>query len=345
MRALVCVWLALLSTSARDIAQRDPSTEAYLELVVRYASGERPATTAELARWPLNDLQKALRDLRVVLPIVSRRLDLSEVTLVATAMAFHVDVARRADTLATAEAFLVLGGKLAELLPESDDVLRFGGRWHHAAGTTMFGFSRTAEALGHFEVARALLPKDASILLALGSAHEIEGVVEARHRATAPASANERLRKAAQLYAAALAIQPDLDEARVRLARTQWLLQEPKTAAQTIGDLPDRVSSAYLRYIGLLIAGGIQEALGRRDEGLARYEQAATMCRRCPAVMLALSHARLVDGKRDAARDIVARLVTDDLWPPADDPWWAYQQGQWHAIDTLVEHLRQAVPK
>ena len=352
--------LAVASFAPLDAGQRDVSTEAYLALVVRYSSGEHEAVASELATWPLKDLQKALRDLPAVLPGVSKRQEISETALVGTAMAAHVHVARRANRTEEVEAYLALGHRLAELLPKGEHVSRFKGRWHHAAGTTIFGFSRTADALRQFESAHALVPNDARILLALGSAHESEGSVLARRGAGSDArptgqgrednrpteeTAPVRLRRAAKLYEAALAVEAGLDEARLRLARTQWLLQQPALAAETIGDLPDRVSIPYLRYIGLLLDGGIKEALGRRADGIVRYREAAALCHRCPSVMLAFSHALLRAGQRDAARDIVKRIVADDLWPPADDPWWAYQQGQWHAIDAILEQLRREVPK
>ena len=345
MRALVLLLLAVLAPTGRQVSPRDFTTEAYLELVVRYSAGQHDAVAADLAAWPVRDLQKALHDLRAVLPVASRRLDVSEASLVGTAMSLHVDVARRSERAETADAFLVLGSRLAVLFPKRDDVLRFAGRWHHAAGTTMFGFSRVADALGWFEMARTLTPDDARLLLALGSAHEIEGAVLARQREADPSGAHARLRIAAQLYEAALAGDPALDEARIRLARTQWLLQDPGKAADTIADLPDRTDSAYLRYIALLVAGGVQDALGRSHDALVRYERAAASCGRCPSALMALSNARLVAGQRNAARDIVTRVVTDDHWPPPDDPWWVYQQGQWHAIDAIVERLRREVPK
>ena len=338
--------LALLVAAASPVliaaTQREASTEAYLALIVRYVWGEHDAVTREVAAWPLEKLQVALRDLPLVLPVVSRRHDIPGATLVATATVLHVDIARRANTDEAVDRNLALGQRLSDLLPLEDDggpVTRFRGRWHHAAGTVLCGSSRPVDARRHLEIARKLRPDDSGILLGLGSVGEVEAWIER------PERAQEHLAQAAALFEAALAMRPDLDEARIRLARIQFLLGRVEVAARTIGPALERAEGPYFHYLARLIGGGISDAQGRFDEAIARYREAHASCRRCPAAAVGLSHALLATGNRTAARELVAAVVKDDEWPPPGDPWWIYQQGQWREIDAILDTLRQEIPK
>lgn len=336
MRDVLVLLLAAASAAPIGTQQRDASTEAYLALIVRYSWGEHAAVTGEVALWSLDGLQLALRDLPLVLPVVSKRHEVSEAALVATAMAVHVDVARRAKMNEEVDRHLALGQHLSKLLPGEnvpDEVTRFKARWHHAAGTVLCGFSRPHDARAHFDAARQLRPGDGGILLALGSVHEVEE------------PGPERLARAASLYEAALAATPDLQEARLRLARIQYVSGRPADAAATIGPALQRAEGAYLRYLAWLIGAGISASQGRVDEAIARYREARTNCRRCPSAIIGLSHALLGRGDREVARGLVREIVTDEVWPPPSDPWWGYQQAQWHAVDDILERLRREVPK
>lgn len=336
MRGLL---LALVAAGTLGSGSRQATTEAYLALVLQYSRGEHAPAASALARWTVDDLQRALRDLRIVLPGLSKRQEVSEAALVATAMVVHLDIARQSDTNEEADRHLAIGQRLSELLPPegTDGTAHFRARWHHAAGVVLFGFSRPDAARRQLDAARALRPGDSAVLLALGSAYEIDD--------SSGGSADERLAEAAKLYEASLVGAPASTEARLRLARTQHLLGRLDAAAATVAPVLAVEGTLYLRYLARLIGAGISDAQGRADEAAARYREARSLCDRCPSAMLGLSRALLRAGNREEARALVDRLVADGRWLPPGDPWWMYRQGQWHEIERIVRALREAVPK
>lgn len=341
MRPLSVLLLAAAAAAPLSMAQRDVRAgEAYLDHVLRYHSGERRAVTAELAAWSPDDLEFALRGLPAALVIVTEKARISQPTVVASAMAMHVEIARRADGAEQIGLHLSIGQRLSDLLPHDEPSKSFRARWHLLAGTLMFSLSRPAEALQQFEIARDLRPQDPGILLALGSVHEMERSIRGRGNVL-----DEHLREAIGLYRSALATAPDLHEARLRLARTHYLLGDFAAAATAIAAIDRRATDGHLRYLTVLIGGSIAESAGRLDEAIDRFRQARALCRDCHSATLALSQALVRTGDRAAANELVDRLVNDAAWPPPMDPWWVYQQGQWHSIDGMLEQLRREVPK
>lgn len=368
MRTALAI-LLVVSASSLAASQRDASpVDAYLDLVRRYHSGEEVAVVTELSRWAIEDLERAVRALPRTLHIrtlratesgttVSEKAEIGQATVVATAMVAHAHVARRADSADDGERHLAIGLRLSELLPPTEPSNGFRARWHLVAGTVIFGFSNPAKALHQFEMARRLRPADPAILLAAGSAHETEGSILARHssaqrpaptkqlRGTRQKTARERLHEAAELYRAVLASTPDSHEARLRLARTQYLMGQVDGAAADVAVPPHSISDPYLRYLTLLIGGSIHEAAGRLDDAIVKYREARSLCNGCHSATLALSQALLRAGDRDTAYDLVDRLVNVTLLPPRSDPWWVYQLGQWQFIDAMLDQLRREVPQ
>ena len=349
--AVLAAVSAPLAAAPRDAAIGD----AYLALVVRYHAGDRTAVTSDLASWDTADLEAAFRALPTALGIASEREGVSRTALVATAIVAHLDVVRRAETTRDLDRHLAAGQRLTDLLPVDKPAMDFKAGWYHAAGTVMFRLSKYDAARQQFEMARRLRPGDPAILLALGSAHEIEGTMRLRQRVE-PAllgaqsdgarqeSAEDRLEQAADLYRAAIAMAPDLYEARLRLARTRYLQGRVDAADAEAGALAAQVTDGHLRYLTLLIGGGISESAGRQREAVDKYRGARALCRGCQSATLALSQILLRMGDRKGARDLVDRLVNVSAWPVPDDPWLDYQMGQWYRIEAMLEQLRGEVP-
>lgn len=345
MARLLLLLLAGCTSAPLAAAQRDVrAAEAYLAHVLRYRAGEYGQVTGALATWSQDDLRLALRGLPAALVSVSRKERIGQPTLVGNAMAMHAHIARNAESAAEIARHLSIGQRLSDLLPVDDAAQAFRARWHLVAGTIVLSLSRPAEALPHFEVARELRPEDPAILLAVGSVHEMQASVGARSKASG-VDATGRLREVLELYAAALSRAPDLHEARLRLARIHHLLGDVESAARLIEAIDRAATDAHLRYLTLLIEGSIAEAAGLREQAIAKYSQARASCRGCQSATLALSQAFVRTGKRVVAQELIEHLLDEDVWPLPADPWWVYQQGQWHSVDRLLDQLRREVPK
>lgn len=313
---------------------------AYLEQVLHYHSGQEDAVTRALETWSADDLQLALRGLPAALTTAREGRPISKPTAVSVAMTMHIDIARRAEISDRISLHLGIGQRLSDLLPREQPASAFTARWHLLAGTVLFSLSRPADALAQFELARSLNPEDPEVLLAIGSVHET-----GRLSVGPTTESGEGLNAAIALYRAALAKAPNLHEARLRLARTHSLLGDLDAAADVIAGVDTRALSPHLRYLTVLIGGGIAEAAGRGDEAVRRYEEARALCRGCQSATLALSRTNLRAGNRAAAHQLVESLVHESPWPTPADPWWTYQQGQWHSNDRMFAQLRREVLK
>jgi len=315
------------------------AAEDYLAHVVRYHTGSHAPSAKEIARWSASDLRRALRGLPHVLDSVVATVKVGKSALVGSAMTMHADIARSSGAGEVIGLHLSIGIRLADLLPE-EGTAAFRAQWHLLAGTLMLSLTRPSDASRQFEAAYELQPRDPDILLAVGSLLEFEASLERGER-----ERQNRLKKAVDHYQSALSASSDLYEARLRLARAQHLLGEVTDAAATIGALDERAASRYLRYATLLIRGSINESQGRMAQAVADYREAYAICGVCQSASVALSHALLRSGDRDAARAIVRQLLSDDTSRLRGDPWWGYQQAQWHASDRMLERLRRVVPQ
>jgi tetratricopeptide (TPR) repeat protein len=358
-RALAALFLVLAGTAPAAASQGGANPgEAYLTLAIRYYTGERDAAVEALVELGSSELDAALRALPAALRATPLESDLNRTTLIAAAMVAHVDVVARAYTVFGLERHLAAGQRLADLLAAENGAASaaFRAQWHLAAGTAMLRLARCDEARQQFETARGLRPDDPAILLALGSAHESIGStglradvepVETRPRPSREAgrqTPDEHLRQATAHYREALARAPDLYEARLRLARSLQLQGRVAEADVEAKMLDTRIADEHLRYLTLLVAGSISEAAGRADDALAKYRGARVLCRGCHSATLALSHALLRTGDRNAAREVVSQLASIRTWPMPADPWLDYLKGQWHRFDSMLERLQFELP-
>jgi tetratricopeptide (TPR) repeat protein len=305
-----------------------------------------------------SELDAALRALPAALRATPLESDLSRTTLIAAAMVAHLDVVHRAYTMFGLDRQIAAGQRLADLLAADTGAasVAFRARWHHAAGMAMLRLAMHQEALQQFETARALRPDEPAILLALGSAHETIGSIglradvepqEAKPRSPQEAgrqTPDEHLRQATERYREALNRAPDLYEARLRLARSLQLQGRVAEADTEAKMLNSRIPDEHLRYLTLLVGGSISEATGRTDAALAMYRGARVLCRGCHSATLALSHALLRAGDRNAAREVVSQLASLRTWPMPADPWLDYMRGQWIRFDSMLEGLQFELP-
>jgi VWFA-related protein len=143
-------------------------------------------------------------------------------------------------------------------------------------------------------------------------------------RKGAEATAETRLRRAAESYRKALRVRPELTEARLRLGRTLALLGEGKAAAQELGQVAAGPGEPEMAYLAHLFLGDLREQQEEFAEA-ARAYQAAQAARPSSAVArLALARAQHAKGDRGAATSAVQALLLDAR-PPDRDPWWSYR--------------------
>jgi tetratricopeptide (TPR) repeat protein len=232
--------------------------------------------------------------------------------------------------------------------PSSDRMVR---RWYHAIAAYFAGRYLLAQSLTHLERAQQLFPGDPALLLDRGCLHEtfaaprVQTVVQmttlpyGRRITVAGASAN--LRDAERYFRRALASNPDMTEARVRLARVLSLRDRPERARTELQGAITRTSDSLLLYYSHLFLADAEQALGRVDAAREAYERASALYPRAQSPHLGLSDLARRRGDRSAALQAIEQVLS----LPADeherdDPWWDYHEGTGRHADALLAELR-----
>jgi tetratricopeptide (TPR) repeat protein len=135
--------------------------------------------------------------------------------------------------------------------------------------------------------------------------------------------------RARSAFARALAIDPALAEARVRLGH---VLAEQGRMDQALGELERARSDSVdpvIRYYALLFAGRVHKKAGRLADARASYEAAARAVPSAQTPGIAMSELLDAAGMREAAvRSLEPALpAVEGNAASRKDPWWEYHIG------------------
>ncbi len=262
--------------------------------------------------------------------------------------------------------------RLLEFWPPSPASDPFVVEWYHATTSALLWLGHYGEANPQLERASAVLPDVA--IIAMDRGVYFEGLTLPRARlaledprtkqvlrgrgaplgpgertivVTPPASrAPEHLKQEAEAerqFRRALALDPALVEARVRLARIQSNQGRPAEALRELTHAlaagPDRVTAFYAH----LFAGRAARALGQLETAAGHTRAARVLFPRAQSALVADSHLALVRGDRAGAISPTRDLAGLD--PDArDDPWWQYAMGPGRNARALLEALWERKP-
>jgi tetratricopeptide (TPR) repeat protein len=234
-------------------------------------------------------------------------------------------------------------------IPERDPVV---ARWYRAIGAHFMRQRAFAEALDHFEAARAVAAGDPGVLYGEACLEEIFGSprIQDYVRVTSKtgvfirgvSSSQSHFRKAADLLRKALAAQPGFVEARLRLGR---LLVEQKQPAEALTHLQEVVSgpeAANLHYFAHVFSGDALIALDRPSDARTAYERALDLFPSAQAAHLGLATSLRLMGDRQSAAAAVLSTVTlaAGTRDEEDEPWWDYYDGDAAGVERLLAELR-----
>jgi hypothetical protein len=201
--------------------------------------------------------------------------------------------------------------------------------------------------LDYINAAVADFPRDAQILLAAGSRHELiwwNSRDNTRLTLTGqPAPVVRQLTLARDLFRRSLATDPNETEARLRLTRVLLELNDLKPAAEAIAahDWTNEIPLA--KYLAAMLEGDLHE---RKDEfaaAAAAYERASKLAEHPQAALVARAYVEHLQGHRaDAARTIVQSLSDHSS---TSDPWWPFIYGQAWRYQAYLEDARSMVMK
>jgi len=355
--------LLLAAVALSGTAQELGLSSGYKEAVRRYAAGERDAAVDWAAALPPRQLKQQLaalnataRRARACTAACEAIVAWREARPTAAAM-LHTDAYLRARTLARPAARVqeTAAAAILELLRDEPERRGFVERWYVAMAGVAAADTRWDDAQGWAERGVQALAGSAELQLALGAVLETRATLEAPRWPQLTGAtgqqrvanqnrfllARERLERARRALVAALAADPSLDEARVRLGRVQWRLGEAAEARATFEQVVARTAAHDSVYLARVFAGRIAEDAGRFDDAARAYEAAIALDGEDQAAYVALSQARLRLGDPVGARRAVEASLAPAGRRSHSDPYWNYGWGPGARISDRLEGLRR----
>lgn len=146
---------------------------------------------------------------------------------------------------------------------------------------------------------------------------------------------------AEQKFRAALKLDPQLLEARVRLGRVLGLQGRDDAARDELDRVRREAGSGCEAYLAALILGSLHERASRFAEASEAYRAAIREYPESQTAYIALAHVRERQADRDGAWDTIRTM----LQPQAkrQDPWWLYSYAQYWQTDKRLARLRTMI--
>ncbi len=323
----------------------------YLALLRQYAAGERPQAVGALGQWSPHELRKQLgvvQDARAAAEKCPECPDPLAGTPLRAAVMLHHDRDRADRPRPSGREQLPrcpgpqarLARDYAATLARIAETREFARRFF-LASTLSFQLEACFEdALGQAHAGLDLFPRDAKLLLAAASVLEEEATLPIRgERSSAAALRRDWLTSARRDLGEAVAADPDLGLARVRLGRVLWGLGDAAKARDVLEAAVARARKGSDRYLAHLFLGRVHEDAGRLDEALVQYRLAGDLDPGAQSAAIALSHVLLLTGDREGARKALAPgLVRRET---ARDAYWDYLVSNARGVEDMFTALHR----
>lgn len=356
--AFVTVLAASLCAAAHAAGEAVPAPE-YAKLVARYQSGDRAGATSALAGWSEARLDSELKRLEKAARRAAKctrcpeRLVFERFSLRA-ALLLHAD-AEAQQTLpppvseqpppscGTGPQARVVE-RLADLLllvdPTAGDfLLRFylgtarQAHWSHCLGTAQY-WARAG--LRRF-------PKDSLLLLTLGIAAENDAFhlrAPTAHSAGISSKQRSLWEEAQRIFEDALAAEPVLHEARLRLGRVLWRLGNAEAARGCFEAVLSADADASLHYLAHLFLGRLHQEAGRFPEAEKECAAALRMRPASEPAAVAVSYLRQLQGDTEGAREVLNRFLVFAHRRSELDPYIGYLMAHASTGERILDRLR-----
>jgi tetratricopeptide (TPR) repeat protein len=312
-------------------AASQPVNPEYRELVTRYARGERALAVAGLARFSGAELGRIAQAVEAEVVAAERRKAAPPIPLRAAVM-LHLDLdeAERPEALGTEQPRrcpgkqAAIAARYAGLLAWHEETRSFARRFFAALAHSCQWDACLLEAQRWAREGLKLFPRDAELLLAVGSALEESATVWAggstvenpamppRFREPTHAAALERVaryRQARSLFQDAIASDEGLTLARVRLGRVLWRLGEREAAQAALERAIEASPDPQLLCLAHLFLGRVHEDAGRLEQAVEYYRLSLALEPSGQAAAVALSHALRRAGEVEEARAVLRRAL------------------------------------
>ena len=211
----------------------------------------------------------------------------------------------------------------AEKLASRDRGAGFPRTWWLLVTAYLQGEFALATAKEFGEWAQHSVGDDPELLLAIGATQEM-GWTE--HEANGDFPFNGDLKDAERAYRHALAAQPDLVEARLRLGRVLTLRGDTRGAVRLLAEIGERAEREY-QYLARMFEGDAFERMGNDAEAERRYLAATALLPEAQAAHLGLAQVRHKRGARAEAAESVRATTQGKTVTDTSEPWFWYSRG------------------
>jgi tetratricopeptide (TPR) repeat protein len=197
------------------------------------------------------------------------------------------------------------------------------------------------------------IPNDPGIMLVYGTAKEAQAM-----RTSLPVSSGKvddpgavttardsSLNAAQSLLQRALAADPKLTEAKLRLAHVLILRHEDAKAEPMLAEVLSSQPAPPLKFLADLLMGGIRERQGQFDPAARLYVDAILAVPDGQSAYLAFAHVMHHAGQTNDAATVLDRLFNRGILNAASDPWWIYPLGLDAAVESHLNDLRAEIRK
>ncbi len=320
----------------------------YEALLRRYARGDRTVAVQALGAWRTSDLDLQIHALQRRAKAAARCPsceDLLDALPLKAAVMLHLDRDEAERPLGTgteqprgcpAEQAR-RAGQIASILAQRHGTRDFARRFFLAmAQRCQWDFCLQA-ALQWGRDGLARFPGDASLLLAVGAGLEEQATLGAGRKAQRRSCFLE----ARRFLSEAIAADPTLTEASVRLGRVQWRLAEDEAAQLTLEKAVQRGGAPSLLYLAHLFLGQVHKRAGRAEPAIAEFTRALELGPQRQAAAVALSQLLLSNGDVAGARRVLEQTLVHAGRRTERDPYWDYVASNAAQAEELFEELRE----
>ena len=358
--AAAVVAIALDAAPAAALLPAAPSLppDLYIGVVMAYAAGDRAHAIARLGTLDEGVIRFGLAALRERPPHLAR-----------AAVMLHTDrrhlerlvppegegAGARPQCAESAHARHALEAvQLLLLVPEGLD---FARRFFHAVALQDRLDDCFEEAIPWIDNGAQWFPNDAAILLTRGMIYESLATRQARRPQQIPpvgsrareahmaavAELAEQFRQARSSLERAIAADPALGEARLRLGHVLWRLGKGDEARAVLERLIERGPEATTLHVARMFLGRIHQDAGREEAALREYRAALALQPTSQPAAIALGEALQRAGEPRAARATVEAALAVAGQRQLPQSIWEYEYGQSRLAPQLMQRLREDI--
>jgi tetratricopeptide (TPR) repeat protein len=315
----------------------------YDSVVSRARRGDVTGAVMDLVAWSPKEVDAAMAALR--------RDPGSTAGCLRSAVLLHTEAAfveAHLNHQAAEERHLDWARSVLELLKRRGDG-ELEWSWELAVGYGHQEWNQAPRALESYGRVLRRSPDNADALLALGALREQLAAIPAQRamgiRLSLPdfeSTTEWQLGEALQYYDRALAIHPDLAEARLRRGRVQVLRGLLDVARSDLSWVLSHEATQEVRAHAELFMGDVEERQGRLEEAIAHYRTALGLDPVLQPAQIALSHALQSAGhEKEAAEGLLAWLRATRRHEVRS--WYAYHTNVLHGYRQTMDQLWKGV--